>query len=87
MFRSPSQTVGAMVRGFKGAATKQINHHRQTPGQPVCQRNYYKHIIRNDDDLCRIRRYIRENPSHWNSVDRDQSLAWGAWYRGELWLG
>ena len=28
-------------------------------------RNYYEHIIRDEDDLNRIRRYIIENPIHW----------------------
>ncbi|GJQ59014.1 MAG: transposase [Candidatus Scalindua sp. AMX11] len=43
-FRSPSQTIGAMVRGFKSTVTKQINRCRDTPGIPVWQRNYYEHI-------------------------------------------
>ncbi len=31
----------------------------------VWQRNYYEHIIRNDDDLRMIREYIQHNPQHW----------------------
>ena len=63
---SPSETIGAIVRGFKAAATRQINTHRGTPGVTVWQRNYYEHIIRNDDELSRIRAYIDTNPSRWN---------------------
>ena len=70
--QSPSQTVGAIVRGFKGAVTKRINHHRGTPGVPVWQRGYYEHIIRNERALNRIRRYIIENPLHWHK-DRNRS--------------
>ncbi|NQV18563.1 MAG: transposase [Armatimonadetes bacterium] len=29
------------------------------------QRNYYEHIIRNDDDLYDISEYIKTNPLHW----------------------
>ena len=29
------------------------------------QRNYYEHIIRNETDFNRIRKYIADNPSHW----------------------
>ena len=29
------------------------------------QRNYWEHIIRNDTELKRIRRYIRNNPEQW----------------------
>lgn len=63
--QSPSQTVGAIVRGFKGTTTKQINEMRRTPGLPVWQRNYYEHIIRNDEDLNEKRRYICSNPEEW----------------------
>ena len=30
------------------------------------QRNYYEHIIRNEKDLDRIRKYIIDNPANWN---------------------
>jgi hypothetical protein len=30
------------------------------------QRNYYEHIIRNDESLYRIRHYIQDNPSRWD---------------------
>jgi len=52
--RSPSQTIGAIVRGFKSASTKRINETRNTPGVPVWQRNYYEHVVRDEDDLDRI---------------------------------
>ncbi len=61
-FRSPSGTLGAIIRGFKGATTKRINELRRTPGAKVWQRNYYEHIVRDEKDLRRIQHYIRENP-------------------------
>ncbi len=69
VFRSPSKTIGAIVRGFKSASTKRINQIRQTPGFPVWQRNYYEHIIRNEIELNRIRKYIIDNPLKWE-LDR-----------------
>ena len=36
----------------------------------VWQRNYYEHIIRNDDELNRIREYIINNPAKWD-LDRE----------------
>jgi len=63
--RSPSRNVAAMVRGFKGAASRLINEIRNTPGAPVWQRNYYDHIIRNDADYNRIAEYIANNPQRW----------------------
>ena len=64
-FRSPSHTVGAVVRGFKGVATKRINELRQTPGLPVWQRDFHDHIIRSGNELDRIREYIRKNVEEW----------------------
>ena len=64
--RSPSQTIGAIIRGVKSAVTKSINILRKTPGMPVWQRNYFEHVIRNEKELCRIREYIRINPLQWD---------------------
>jgi REP-associated tyrosine transposase len=61
----PSGSLGAIVGSFKSATAKRINNLRSTPGNPVWQRNYYEHIIRDEDDLARIRQYIRDNPAKW----------------------
>lgn len=63
--KSPSQNIGAIVRGFKSATTKQINQLWKTSGESVWQRNYYEHIIRNGDELNKIREYIMDNPLQW----------------------
>ena len=58
-------SLGAFVAGFKAATTKRINQRRNTPGMRVWQRNYYEHIVRNDQSLALIRQYIIENPMRW----------------------
>jgi len=63
--RSPSRNLGAMVRGFKGSASRRINEICSTPGAAVWQRNYYEHVIRNDDDYNRIAEYVANNPQRW----------------------
>ena len=68
------RSVGALVAGFKSAATKRINALRGTPGTPVWQRNYHEHIIRNGDSLDRIREYIFGNPSRWATDRENPSL-------------
>jgi REP element-mobilizing transposase RayT len=60
-----SGSLGAAVRSFKSAVTKRINTHRNTPGHPVWQRNYYEHVIRDDRDLAGIRQYIVDNAARW----------------------
>ena len=57
--RSPSKTLGAIVRGFKSAVSKQI-------GFPVWQRNYHEHIIRNTNAFTKISNYILNNPTQWH---------------------
>jgi len=57
-----SRTLGSMIGQFKSVTTTQINRIRRTPGVPVWQRNYHDRIIRNEVELDKIRRYIRNNP-------------------------
>ena len=45
--------------------TKQINQLRNTPAIHIWQRNYFEHIIRNDEELKCIREYIINNPLKW----------------------
>jgi putative transposase len=70
-FRSPSKTIGAIIRGFKSASTKRANELRDAPGLPLWQRNYYEHIIREQVELDRIRKYILLNPAGWTHDDED----------------
>lgn len=58
-------SLPTIIRSYKAAVTRQINHIRQTPGTPVWQRNYYEHIIRSDRSLQTIREYILYNPARW----------------------
>lgn len=64
--RRQPNSIGSIVAGFKATVTKQINTIRNTPGAPVWQRNYYEHIIRNEEAFTRIQRYIIENPAQWH---------------------
>ncbi len=72
--RRPARSLGSLIAGYKSAVTKRINISRHTPGQPVWQRNYYEHVIRNDTDLNRIRVYIHFNPAGWQ-LDKYHSIA------------
>jgi hypothetical protein len=42
-----------------------VNRVLARTGQPLWQRNYYEHIIRNETSLERIREYIAVNPQNW----------------------
>ncbi len=68
--RPVAMSIPTIVRSFKSAVTKRINVLRHTPGNSVWQRNYYEHVIRNEQELNRIRRYIINNPPQWE-YDRE----------------
>ena len=66
--RSPSKTIGSIVRGFKIGVTKWFRNNmaEQFPLQrPVWQRNYYDNIIRNTISYQNISEYIINNPLKW----------------------
>ena len=54
-----------IVRALKSFSARRINELRGTKGTPFWQRNYYEHIIRDDEDLYQHQNYIRENPFRW----------------------
>lgn len=54
-----------IVRAFKSFSARRINLIRRTPGLAVWQRDYYEHIIRNEEGYQRISAYILANPSKW----------------------
>ena len=54
--------LSEVVRGFKSMSGRRLNALRGTPGVAVWQRGFYEHVVRNEEDLNRIRQYIVENP-------------------------
>jgi putative transposase len=65
-----SNSIPTIIRLFKSTTTKQVNQIRNTPTFPVWQRNYYEHVIRNEDKLNKIRQYIQNNSLSWH-LDRE----------------
>ncbi len=61
------KSLGAVVRGFKSAATNAINQQRDSIGAPFWQRNYYDQIIRDEAHLTAVRHYILNNPANWEA--------------------
>ena len=65
----PDKTHGLFefIRALKTFSARRINEYRQTPGTSVWQTRFHDHIIRDENDLNRIRKYIIENPSNWKT--------------------
>jgi len=66
-----SPKLGNVIAYFKYQSTKEINQNGNISGVRFWQRNYYEHIVRNSDDLNRIREYIQNNPQNWISDDNN----------------
>ena len=61
-YQPGSQSLGALVAGFKSACTIQINTIRHSPGKPVWQRSYLERRIHTLQELDVFRDYIKCNP-------------------------
>ncbi|MBC7263536.1 MAG: hypothetical protein H5T64_04160 [Chloroflexi bacterium] len=78
-----------MVQWFKTMTTNEyirgVKQHgwHPFPGK-LWQRNYYEHVIRNEQSLHRIREYIATNPQRW-SLDKENPQRRGA-DDFDLWL-
>jgi REP element-mobilizing transposase RayT len=76
-FQSPSKTIGAIIRGFKGSATKQINELYiskmvyDSP-QKIFQRDYIDKIITDKEAFQNISNYIINNPKNWGKPKTKQ---------------
>jgi putative transposase len=69
-----SRSLGAVMAQFKSLVTKRLNATGQNTDSGVWQRNYYEHVIRDEDSLHRIRQYIATNAQRWD-LDRENLQA------------
>ncbi|MBI3570905.1 MAG: transposase [Gammaproteobacteria bacterium] len=67
---SSAPTLGDILRAFKSISAIAVNRLLGRSGCSLWQRNYYEHIVRNENELARIREYIVNNPAQW-ALDRE----------------
>lgn len=63
--RSPSKTIGSIVRGYKIGVTKWFRSIGNM--ENIWQRNYWEHVISDKQSYQRIAEYIINNPNNWNN--------------------
>jgi transposase len=71
-FNQDNVPLSEIVKKFKGNATKQYHSFMISQNkayEPLWQRSFYEHIIRDDKDYERIASYIENNPLQWE-LDR-----------------
>ena len=64
------QPVGVIINQFKRTCTIQI---RKSEINFKWQSRFHDHVIRNENELDRIRQYIIDNPKNWKSGDEFNS--------------
>jgi len=69
------KTLGQMIAWFKYESTKEINRNMTgNPEMKIWQRNFFDRIIRDDEELNRIRNYIVMNPETWEQDENNVRL-------------
>lgn len=63
-----------IIRAFKSFSARRVNEHLNSSGIPRWQRNYYEHIIRNENEWNNIHLSIESNPSVWETDDENPAL-------------
>ncbi len=58
-------TLGKLIGYFKSECTKQMRKLTGDQDFILWQRNYYEHIIRDEEELEHVRQYIADNPRNW----------------------
>jgi len=92
--RGTTKTIGSVVRGYKIGVTKWFreNNQNQFPiGTSIWQRNYWEHIVRNENECQRIAQYIIDNPKKCdmdklNGGDGNRVMETTAEYNHEAWM-
>ncbi len=64
--------LGDIIGAFKSITTHEYilgveERNWQRFSKRLWQRNYYEHVVRDAEDLNRIRNYIRSNPAKWDN--------------------
>jgi putative transposase len=62
LFGVQSKNLGSVIRGYKASVTKYATTHSL---EFLWQSRYYDHVIRDEDELNRIRQYIINNVRKW----------------------
>ena len=87
---APTMSLPDVVHRFKSVTTTRyrksfLQDHSQQFSGCLWQRNYYEHVVRNEDELNRIREYVLYNPLQWQYdrenpeciQDNDYEKQWG----------
>ena len=65
--RGGHSSLQGIIRDFKSISTRYYNKMVDIPlKNTLWQKSFYEHIIRNENELQKIREYIKNNPAKWH---------------------
>ena len=68
-------TLGGMIGAFKSRCItdylKHIRANEMADIGRIWQRNYYEHVIRNENEMNKTREYIQRNPYRWTEDEEN----------------
>ena len=68
----PPGSLGATIESFKSSVMRKIHQSWISSPEKIWQRNYYEHIIRDEEDYQNKVEYILTNPINWE-IDKEYS--------------
>jgi REP element-mobilizing transposase RayT len=78
------QSLSDLIGKFKSILWTKVKHELNWNGEPsatIWQKSFYDHVIRDEEDLKRIREYIQNNPLKWqldllNPINKEKFEKW-----------
>ena len=64
---SKARSLSTIIGSYKSGVTRRIRNALNTPNSVIWQSRYHDHIIRDENELHYIRRYILYNPALWEA--------------------
>jgi REP-associated tyrosine transposase len=64
---SQSHSLSSIVGGFKSASSRRLALLSKDYRSTTWQRSYYERVVRDVDELNRVREYIASNPARWRA--------------------
>jgi putative transposase len=58
-------SLSTLIGAYKGGVTQKAKTQKLVAGPTLWHRNFHDHIVRGEEELQRIREYIRTNPQRW----------------------
>jgi REP-associated tyrosine transposase len=74
----PNRLLWRITKSIKGYTARECNKILKQTGRSFWQEESFDHVVRNEDEFCRIRTYIERNPVKARLVNRPEEWQWSS---------